>query len=190
MPPIGKKMFDSKCSFMAKVLMIVAQKGFRDEELLVPKAVLERDGHDVKVASLTRMKAGGVKGTTVQPDLAVYEANPEFFDCVVVVGGPGSPALADSPDVTELLIASSGMGRVTGGICLGPMALAKAGILAGKRATVYPDREAITLLRETAAAYKADPIVVDGLVVTADSPSSAAMFGSEISRLLKAKARK
>lgn len=172
---------------MAKILMIVAQKGFRDEELFVPREVLERAGHEVKVASITRGKATGSRGSTVTPDMAVYEANPEFFDCVVVVGGPGSPVLADNADVTKLILAAAGKGRVMGAICLGPMALAKAGVLAGKNATVYPEKKAINLLRETAARYVAEPVVIDGNFVTADGPQSAGMFGTALAEQLKRK---
>ncbi len=172
---------------MAKVLMIIAQSGFRDEELLVPKEVLERAGHHVLVASLTRQKASGSRGALVQPDLAVYEANPDFFDCVVVVGGPGSPALAESDDVKELLLGASARGKVIGGICLGPMALARAGVLAGKRATVYPDRKAIAVLKESAAQYRAEAVVTDGKVVTADGPSSATAFGNTLAEILRVK---
>jgi protease I len=170
---------------MAKILMIIAQEGFRDEELLIPKEVLEREGHNVKVASLTRMKATGSKGAVVQPDLAVHEANPDFFDAVVVVGGPGSPALSEDMSVRELVLAAYGKKKVVGAICLGPMTLAKAGILAGKSATIWPDKNAILLLRQTDSAYKKEPVVVDGLVVTADGPSSAGKFGMELAKLLK-----
>lgn len=173
---------------MSKILMIVAQSGFRDEELTIPREVLERSGHDVKVASVTRAKAAGSKGLTITPDMAVYEANPEFFDAVVVVGGPGSPALADNEDVKKLIIAMAQKGRVVGGICLGPMALAKSGVLAGKNATIYPDRKAILLLRETAANYRQEPVVVDGNIVTADGPQSAGKFGVAVAeRLSKAR---
>ncbi|MEW6035274.1 MAG: DJ-1/PfpI family protein [Candidatus Micrarchaeota archaeon] len=172
---------------MAKVLMIIAQSGFRDEELLVPKEVLERAGHQVKVASLTRQKASGSKGAIVQPDLAVYEANPDFFDCVVVVGGPGSPALAESDEVRELLLGASAKGKVLGAICLGPMALARAGVLAGKSATIYPDRKAIAVLKESAAQYRAEAVVTDGKVVTADGPSSATAFGNKLAEILRVK---
>jgi protease I len=170
---------------MAKVLMIVAQSGFRDEELFIPKEVLERAGHGVTVASLARAKATGVKGAVIAPDMSVHEANPDFFDCVVIVGGPGSPALADDADVTGLLVSAAKMGKVIGGICLGPMALAKAGVLAGKNATIFPDRKAIALLRETAAHYRAEPVVTDGNVVTADGPQSAGRFGAELAERLR-----
>jgi protease I len=170
---------------MSKILMIIAQSGFRDEELFVPKEILEKAGHSVKVASMTRQKAVGSRGATLTPDMAVYEANPEFFDCIVVVGGPGSPALSESPEVRELLLGAEGKGKLLGAICLGPMALAKAGILTGKKATIFPDKSAIALLRETGAYYKAEPIVEDGRTVTADSPASAAKFGEKLVALLK-----
>lgn len=170
---------------MAKVLMIIAQKGFRDEELLIPKEVLEKEGHSVKVASLTRMKAQGSRGALVQPDMAVYEANPEFFDAIIVVGGPGSPALSEDGAVRDFVISMSRKGKVTAAICLGPMTLAKAGVLRGKKATVYPDRGALALLRQTECDYVKEPVVVDGNIVTADGPQSAGAFGAEIARLLK-----
>lgn len=170
---------------MARVLMIIAQNGFRDEELLVPKEILEKEGHSVKVASVARAKATGSRGAVVQPDMAAYEANPDFFEAVVVVGGPGSPALADREDVTSLVRKAAGKGKVVAAICLGPMTLAKAGVVSGKRVTVFPDRKAVQLLRECAAAYSAEPVVVDGNIVTADSPASAGPFGEEIAKLLK-----
>jgi protease I len=156
---------------MAKVLMIIAQKGFRDEELLVPKEVLERAGHSA----------------VVTPDMAVYEVNPDFFDCIVVVGGPGSPVLADNDGVTGLVRTASDRGKLVGAICLGPMALAKAGVLAGRNATIYPDGKAVALLRETAARYKAEPVVTDGNIVTADGPQSAGKFGAELAAMLEKK---
>jgi len=91
---------------MAKVLMIVAQKGFKDEEYAVPREVLEGEGHAITVASLTREKAVGAAGTELKPDMAVYEASPDYFDCVLVVGGPGSPTLVENDDVLNLVKAA------------------------------------------------------------------------------------
>lgn len=170
---------------MTKILMIVAQNGFRDEELVVPKEIFEKAGHRVTIASITRTKATGMKGLVIQPDMSVYEANPEFFGAIVVVGGAGSPALAESKDVIDILMAANSKTKVIGGICLGVMALASAGILANKDATVFPDRNAIIHLKNNGARYRTDPIVIDGKIVTADGPSNAGKFGVAIVDLLK-----
>jgi protease I len=170
---------------MSKVLMIVAQEGFRDEELLVPKEMLEKEGHVVKVASSNRSKATGSMGMTILPDMAFFEANPEYFDCYVVVGGPGSPKLAETKEVVELIANAYKAGKIIAAICLGPMTLAAAGILSEKVATVYPSKNGLDALRAGGARYKAEPVIVSGKVITGDGPQSAGNFASEIIKMLK-----
>ena len=170
---------------MSKILMVVAQEGFRDEELLVPKEVLGKEGHDVKVASITRAKATGSMGAIVMPDMAVYEANPEYFDAILIVGGPGSPTLAKKKEVLELVERANKMGKVIGAICLGPMTLAAAGVLSDKRVTVFPSKDGIEAVRNGGARYIEEPAVVDGNIITADSPQSAGKFADKIAEKLK-----
>ena len=170
---------------MAKVLMVVAQNGFRDEELIIPREMLEKAGHSVKIASVTRAKATGTRGAVVQPDMAAYEANPEFFDCVVIVGGPGSPALAERKEVLRLVEQANGLEKVVAAICLGPLTLAKAGVLSGRGATVFPDRPAIQALRNSGAVYWTKPVVRDGNIVTADGPQNAGAFGDTLLEVLR-----
>ncbi|MDD5340049.1 MAG: DJ-1/PfpI family protein [Candidatus ainarchaeum sp.] len=170
---------------MANVLMVVAQNGFRDEEFLVPKEILEKAGHNVKIASITRAKATGMKGLTIQPHMAAYEANPGFFDCIVIVGGPGAAALAENKDVRELVSRASEMERIVAAICLGPLTLAKAGVLRERNATVFPDMPAIQALRNAGAAYWKKPVVQDGHILTADGPHSAGEFGEALVEMLK-----
>ncbi len=172
---------------MAKILMVVAQTNFKDEELLIPREIFQKAGHTVKIASLTRAKAKGVGGTVVQPDMAVYEANPEFFDCIIIVGGPGSPTLARSEEVLDLLRAASKKEMIVAAICIAPTALANAGLLVRKKATVFPDRDAVKALRNGGALYMKEPVVTDGDIVTADGPQSANVFGNTIVKLLKEK---
>jgi len=170
---------------MAKILMIVAQQGFKDAELLVPKGVLEKAGHSVKVASITRGTAYGADGAQVQPDMAAYEVNPDFFDAIVVVGGPGSPALAENDEVLRIVRGAGEKKKVVAAICLGPMALANCGVLMGKEATVFPDRKAIKLLRDNGATYLVQHVVKADNVLTADSPASASEFAKMLVDMLK-----
>lgn len=169
---------------MAKVLMIVAQQGFRDEELMVPQEVVKNAGHSVKVASVSRSKAIGSLGAVVQPDLAVHEANPEYFDAIVIIGGPGAPTLVENKEIINLLEQMNLKGKIICGICLAPMVLANAGVISGKNATVFPDRQAIDALRRGNAIYRDRPVIRDGNIITANGPDSAEEFGKEIVKAL------
>ncbi|MBI5224168.1 DJ-1/PfpI family protein [Candidatus Micrarchaeota archaeon] len=170
---------------MSKVMMIVAQQGFRDEELFVPKQILEKAGHTVKVASLLRSKATGSKGAIITTDMAISEANPDYFDLIVVVGGPGSAALSENQTVLSFMNAVNIKKKKIAAICLGPMALARSGVLGGVEATVFPSAEGITTLKSSGALYTSKKIVVTDRIITADSPEMAHEFGDSLVRMLK-----
>ena len=172
---------------MSKVLMIISQENFRDEELFIPREMLQTAGHEVKVASLTRAKAKGMLGAQVAPDMAVHEANPDFFDAVIVVGGSGSLKLADSPDVQKLLFSAFRKGKILGAICLGPVALAKSGVLSGKRATVFRSDKSLRSLKDNGAEIAMEDVVRDGNIVTACGPEAANEFGKALAGMLEEK---
>lgn len=169
---------------MARVLMIIAQKNFRDEELLITREVLEHAGHKVKVASVTRMPADGMLGAKITPDFALHEVNADFYDAIVVVGGAGTASLLDT-EAVMLVRNMNEQGKLVAGICLGPIVLAKASALVDKKATVFKTKDAIAMLKNNGAIYKDEPLVVDGHIVTADGPQSAGIFGKKIAELLK-----
>ena len=69
-----------------------------------------------------------------------------------------------------------------GAICVAPVILARAGVLAGRRATVFPSERSVLLARK-ALPQKQD-VVIDGKVVTASGPAHAASFGQALVQLL------
>lgn len=164
--------------------MVIAPQGFRDEELFVPKEMLEHAGHSVKIASLTRSRATGSRGASVQPDMAIYEANADFFDSIIVVGGPGCPVLAENEDMARLIGRANSRKKVVGAICMGPLVLARAGVLNGKNATIFPDHGLIRAMKECGALYSLHHVVSDGNIITADGPDSAAVFAKTIVEML------
>jgi protease I len=171
-----------------RVLYIIAQQNFRDEEYLEPKQILEQDGMEVVTASITTEEARGMLGTKVKPNIAVRNANPNNFDGLVVAGGMGSPKLADYPEVISIITKFKEQNKPIAAICLAGYVLARSGILKGRTATVYPADFALAEYRRSGVKYSSEHIVVDGNIVTADGPEVAKEFGREISRILREKA--
>ena len=56
-----------------RVVMIIARRNFRDEELQQPKAILERAGIEVSVASSALDQARGMLGAVAKPDLLLTD---------------------------------------------------------------------------------------------------------------------
>jgi len=170
-----------------RVLMIVAQKNFRDEELFHTKEELEKAGNEVKVASVSTATATGMLGAIVKPDLAVKDVKVEDFDALIIVGGSGSPELAKYPEVSNLIKSAASKGKVLGAICLGPVVLAKADVLKGKKATVWSSpayTESIEILKQYGAKYVKEGVVEDGKLITAAGPQWARDFGKAIAKAL------
>lgn len=170
---------------MPKVLFIVAQNRFRDEELAEPKRILEQAGYKCEVASITTATARGMLGLEVKPDLAVKDAKADDYGLIVVVGGAGSPELANHPEVLKLLADANRAGKKLGAICIGPMILAKAGVLEDRQATVFETPESRAALELGGAILVKQSVVADGNIVTANGPAAAKEFGRRLVELLK-----
>ncbi|MEM2874194.1 MAG: DJ-1/PfpI family protein [Candidatus Nanoarchaeia archaeon] len=171
-----------------KALLIIAQKNFRDEELFETREELEKVGISVDVASITTEMAYGMLGKTYMPDLAVKDAKVDAYDAIVVVGGAGSPQLANYPEVIKLLQVAQQKGKLLAAICLGPMVLAKAGVLKKKRATVWTSPafpQSVRALEAGGCKYSTEKLVQDDNLITAFGPDQARQFGRAIAEKLK-----
>ena len=164
-----------------KALMIIAPRDFRDEEFQEPKAVLEREGVKVVVASTVAGIARGMFGMQVTPDTTIGEVNPAEFDAAVVVGGSGSQTyLWNNSKVQEIVQALHQKGGLVAAICISPVVLAKAGLLKGRKATVFRTGTTINELKKGGALISDAPVVVDGKIITGRGPEAAREFGRKI----------
>jgi protease I len=171
-----------------KAVMVIAFRNFRDTEYFVPKEILEKTGVKVKTASNKIGTAIGADGGDVEVDFSVSEINPANFDVIVFVGGPGCLTALDNEDSYQVARETIFQNKVLASICISPVILAKAGVLKGKRATVWSssvDREPVRILEEQGALYQENPVVVDGKIVTANGPQAAEEFAKAIIDLLK-----
>jgi len=77
--------------------------------------------------------------------------------------------------------------KVLASICISPVILAKAGVLKGKKATVWSspmDRGPVKILQNNGAIYEDKPVVVDGKIITGNGPGAAEEFGQAIIEVL------
>jgi protease I len=167
------------------VVIVIAPERFRDEELDHPRRALEAAGHHVTIVSTRAGEATGMLGARVNVETTVAGVRAEDVDAVVLAGGAGAPAhLWDSEPLRALVRSVHASGHPVGAICLAPPVLARAGLLAGKRATCYPTERAILELKRGGATPVEEAVVRDGTIVTANGPEAATDFGNALAQLL------
>lgn len=168
---------------MKKVAMVIPSYDFRDEELLGAKDILEKNGIEVKIASTTLGQVKGMLGAKVTPDILITDIKIKDFDAIVFVGGSGSSEYWDDPFAHKLAQDALKANRIVAAICIAPVTLANAGILKGKRATVFSSEAG--QLKEKGANYTGQEVEKDGNIITASGPEAVREFGEELVKALK-----
>ncbi len=171
-----------------KIAMVIAFKDFRDEEYFIPKQILENNGVEIKTISSEKGTAVGVSGGEAEVDILVQDLNPADFDAVLFVGGQGAVKYIDDGNYHRLVRETIENNKILGAICIAPTILAKAGVLKGKKATVWSDqmdKSAVKILKENGADYQDEPVVVDGNIITANGPLAAKEFAETLVEMLK-----
>ena len=167
-----------------KVAMIIASRDFRDEELQEPRSLLEQKGAQVTIACSILGQVTGMKGMKVTSDILVDQVSVEDYDAVIFIGGSGAKEYWDDPKAHSIAKETVAAGKVLGAICIAPVTLANAGVLNGKKATVYSSEK--DKLKAGGAIYTGNDVEVDGKIITGEGPSAAAKFGEAIARALGA----
>jgi len=165
-----------------KIVMIIAPQNFRDEELLEPKRILTERGAEVKVASASLETAKGMLGAEVKPDILVSEIKPEDWDAIILIGGTGASHYWNDFSVHSMLNEAVKQNRIVGAICIAPVTLANAGILSGKKATVYSSEA--QKLADKGAECTGKEVERDVNIITASGPPAARRFGEAIAQAL------
>jgi protease I len=168
---------------MAKVAMFIAFQGFRDEEYVEPKKVLEAAGHKVTTVSTSKGEARGKFRVTAQVDKTVAEITPADYDALALVGGPGALEYLDNTKVYDLFRKADELGKVIGAICISPVVLAHAGLLKGRTVTCWPDGSGE--VEKGGGKYTGAELEIDGRLITANGPLPAKKYGQAIAEALK-----
>jgi len=165
------------------VLFIIPPKDFREEEFFTPKAMLENAGMTVKVASSTGGECYGTDGKIAIADSNFSEVNTVDFDAAVLIGGAGVEAFFTDDDLYKLIGEFSSDAKIIGAICWAPVILANAGLLNGKKATVWEGAKNDIISK--GAIYTGELATVDGKIVTANGPQASEEFALKLIEVLE-----
>ena len=161
-----------------RAAFVIAFRGFRDEELLEPRAALEAEGVKVLVASSALGTAEGLLGARVEPDLLYTALRVSELDALVFVGGEGAAEYWEDRAAHKLAKEAQASGKLLGAICFAPSTLANAGLLEGRRATCFATRRGH--LQAKGALVTGEPATRDGRLVTGEGPQAAKAFGAAL----------
>jgi len=170
-----------------KILLIIAQKGFQSKEYLDTRDVLQNAGEHVVTGAPVLEVAYSHMGDEVMPDLALSDVHIADYDGIFAIGGPGALEYLDNKETARIFIeAQQAENYPYGAICIAPRILAKAGALRNVRATGWDGDGELQDVFDTYGVIRVvEPVVVDGVVVTADGPLAARDFGKKILEVLQ-----
>ena len=168
-----------------KVVVPLAE-GFEEIEFSTIIDILRRAEIDVTVAGLKEGIINGAHGVRVTPDTSLDKIKADDFDVIILPGGnPGFVNLGKSEKVLKLVREMYDRNKYVTAICGAPSVLAKAGVIQGKRATIFPGMED-TL---TGAQYSDERVVIEGKIITSQGPGTAMEFAIKLVEVLEGKTK-
>jgi protease I len=155
-------------------VLAISADNFEDSELTDPVAACRRAGIDVDIASLGAGSITGKKGTEVEANLDVADADPAAYDLLLLPGGKAPARLREDEGVLASARAFMEANKPVAAICHGPQILISAGVVEGRRMTCYAS--VADELKAAGADYRDEEVVVDGNLITSRRPSDIPAF--------------
>jgi len=169
-----------------KKAVIILTNGFEEIEALSVVDILRRCEITVDVAGTEENLVEGAHGVKVVPDKHLNDVNIDDYDALILPGGaPGYINLRKNEKVLDLVREAYEKKKLVAAICAAPVVLADAGILKGKKATIYPGME--KEIEKGGGEFIDDLVVHDGNIVTSRGPSTALLFGWKLAEILAGK---
>ena len=164
-----------------KAVIIIAWQGFQNREYAIPKQIMEKAGIATTTASKNAGECHGALGGTTIAELSLRDVAVSDFDIIMFVGGPGAVLYQHDAEAHRIACEAIEKKKLLTAICIAPTILAYAGVLRGKKATVWnEDGQQDKVLTQHSAAYTGDDVTVDGNIITANGPGAAEKFGMKI----------
>lgn len=175
-------------TYAKTAVLVVAHRDYQPKEYNDTKQLLEQAGITVITASNKAGTAIGADSSRTAVDKTVAELNPDMYDGIFFIGGPGALGNLDNNTSYSILKKTAAEGKIFGAICISPRILAKAGVLTNKKATGWDgDNQLAKIFSRYGVQYirKNVGTVIDGNIITATCPLAAQDFAQGIINLLK-----
>jgi len=163
---------------MKKILVAIAP-GFEEIETITIVDILRRAGARVTLGATVEGVLKGSRGIKIEPDELLDTVLEKDFDLICLPGGqPGTDNLKNDERIEKILTRMQQEDKYIAAICAAPTVLQKAGILKGKSITCHPS------IKSHFGSYIKDRVVVDGKVITSQSPGTAMEFSFKLVEIL------
>jgi 4-methyl-5(b-hydroxyethyl)-thiazole monophosphate biosynthesis len=167
---------------MQTTALIPIADGSEEIEAVTLIDVLRRAGAQVTAASVNGLGITASRGVRITADCLIDTCIDKTYDLIALPGGmPGARHLHDNAALKEMLIQQNRQSRLVAAICAAPAVVFQAhGLLAGRPATCHPGFSD-QLTNQSAIA---EPVVVEGNLVTSQGPGTALAFALTLVELL------
>lgn len=171
---------DLKSPESETVAIFVPSNLFRDDELNATIRLLEKYEIPLLLISTDTTAAQGIDGLIIKPQRLLSEIKADQFSALVLINGSGIAPYWNDSTIWQRCRELAEAGRIVVALELAPIILAKAGLLKGRHATVYPDFYSISILKQNGARHCFADVIQDGNIITT---SKAEYTGKAIRRL-------
>ena len=169
-----------------QIALVIAHKEYQPVEYGTTKKVIEQAGYPILTVSDVAGTATATDGSTTIVDTILDEVNVHELAGLFFIGGSGALEHLDHAQSYKLAQEANDMNLPVGAICISVRILAKADILANRKATGWDgDGELDAVFQEHGATRVDKPVVADQNIVTAIGPDQAQQFGQEIVQLIE-----
>jgi len=132
-------------------------------------------------------------GLVLKPNYLLDQIDLDEFDALAIPGGFEPSGFYDealSESFQNVIRHFAGVGKTVASVCVASVAVGKAGVLEGKRATTYHQvgGKRKQQLIDTGAVFIDQPIVTDGNIITSTGPGTALEVAFELLERLTDKA--
>lgn len=160
---------------MKKILFVVANIWFQDEEFSIPYTIFTDQGHHCDIASGKGGCCRGVFWKRIEKSLSFDDVQASEYDIVVFIGGGGA---YEEYYQNPLYLQLARDAKAIAAICIAPTLLSDTGLFEWKEVTGRDDGlwTQIQYLQHNGAIFKDEAVVQDWNLITANGPEAAPKF--------------